>query len=215
MAIVRSLAIGQARKSAGNLTYQTVKGRTLAREKPLYVHNPKTPAQEAQRAKIRNLVEAWSGWFQLLAPYFTKIDGYGTAYNQFIKMNMSLASESWVNPANDQFWLRMNTYVSSGKYSPAALSFGIVNEQQTVSIADLSLRRLVDVNDRLVGVTSSETPGGQPGTPVITEKYLTQSDVDILRTGGEVIFHFPRFEYSSIFFYSSAKRISNTARADQ
>lgn len=33
MAIIRSLAVGKARKSAGNLTYRTVRGRTIASEK--------------------------------------------------------------------------------------------------------------------------------------------------------------------------------------
>lgn len=33
MAIIRSLAVGKARKSAGNITFRTVRGRTIASEK--------------------------------------------------------------------------------------------------------------------------------------------------------------------------------------
>jgi len=213
MAIVRSLAIGKARKSAGNLTYQIVKGRTLVREKPLHVFNPDTPAQQAQRAKMRNLVEAWRRWFQLCAPYYTKIDGYGTAYNQFIKVNMPIANESWVNQNNDQVWLRPNTCVSYGRFSESALSVIGYYPPLVVSVDSLDLRRLVDKGDHIVYISSSEAPGGEPGTPVIYDKVLTQQEAADLRNGGSVSMDIVQFEYGAVFFYSSAKRISTTSFA--
>lgn len=214
MAIVRSLAIGKARKSAGNLTYQIVKGRTLVREKPMHVFNPDTPAQQAQRAKMRNLVEAWRGWFQLCAPYFTKIDGYGTAYNQFIKLNMPIANTSWVNELSGEVWLRNNTCVSFGRFGEASLSIHGGWPPLVVSVESLDLRRLVEQGDHLIFISSSELPGGIAGSPVIYDKVLTAQEAETLRNGGTVSMNVDTFEYSALFFYSSSKRISTTAYAN-
>lgn len=214
MAIVRSLAVGKARKSAGNLTYQIVKGRTLMREKPLHVFNPNTPAQQAQRAKMRHLVEAWRRWFQLCAPYFTKIDGYGTAYNQFIKLNMPIAYESWEHQDSHEIWLRANTCVSFGRFGPSSLLVHGEWPPLTISVESLDLRRLVEQGDHLIFISSSEATGGIPSTPVIYDKVLTSQEAATLRNGGTVSMNVDWFEYSALFFYSSSKRISTTAYAN-
>lgn len=216
MAIVKSLAIGKARKSAGNLTYQTVKGRTIAREKPLHVANPDTPAQQAQRNRIRNLVDAWRTWFSICAPYFTYIQGFGSAYNEFIRRNIGMANQPWRESYNNSFLLRSLTYVSVGKYGVAALSltetFPDDVPTYVIGVADLQLRNDIRINDRLIFMTQFFPDEGPWLAPVITEYYLTENDVETLHNGDTISIPYTRGENTAIFWYSSARRLSSTAR---
>lgn len=216
MAIVKSLAIGKARKSAGNLTYQTVKGRTIAREKPLHVANPNTPAQQAQRNRIRNLVDAWRTWFSICAPYFTYIQGFGSAYNEFIRRNIGKANESWRDPVENSFWMRRGTYVSTGKYGLASLSTTWIYPDEVptmvLGVTDLQLRNDIRVNDRIIMMTQFFPEEGPWLAPTITEYYLTQGDVETLSNGDTIDIPFTFGEFGAVFWYSSARRLSSTAR---
>lgn len=91
MAIINSLAIGKARKSAGNLTFATIQGRTIAREKPVNVKNPRTEKQLAQRSKMSNTVAAYRNIGIMVKHLFTKLPKYTSQYNQFVKENIKIA----------------------------------------------------------------------------------------------------------------------------
>lgn len=217
MAIVRSLAIGKARKSAGNLTYQTVKGRTIAREKPLHVANPDTPAQQAQRNRMRNAVAAWRAWFNILSPYFTYILGYGSAYNEFVRLNLPIANTSWIFGDN-QVQMRLDTFVSSGKYGVSALNVEPSGTNAIVSVNDLQLRSDLLVGDQIAIIYQID-PGLEPDvpSPVLVTHNLTQPNVTALSTGGTI--SIPGIPWADIsthaaLFYSSSRRISSTARAN-
>lgn len=114
MAIIRSMGVGKARNSAGNLTYQTIKGRTIAREKPVFVRDPKTQAQLAQREKMRNVVEAWRYGYRQFKPMFTVIDRYGSEYNQFVKDNIHMGTDAWVDHVNLRLEYRVGTVIGKG-----------------------------------------------------------------------------------------------------
>lgn len=202
MAIIRSLAVGKARKSAGNLTYQTVKGRTIAREKPAFVANPDTPLQQEQRGKMRNLVAAWRAWFSLMKPYFTVIDGYGSAYNQFVKMNMPWAEDFVTDQGTGVVSYADNAYFSNGKYPQRALEA----TGGSVLVADIQLKEEAEAGDRLILVEH----GSGSSNPTITEYVLDQDDIDGIRNDVPVATGLTPTAAIGWIFYSSARRTSST-----
>lgn len=85
MAIINSLAIGKSIKSAGNLTYKTVRGRTIASQR-ITTNTSNTAAQGAQRSRFGSTAQC----MQLFLPYvnnFFEKTKYGSARNQYVKMN--------------------------------------------------------------------------------------------------------------------------------
>lgn len=85
MAVVNSLAIGKAVKSAGNLTYKVSRGRTIASQR--ITSNPsKTHAQQAQRGTFGRAAIA----MQLISRYIDSMfekSKYGSSRNNFVKKN--------------------------------------------------------------------------------------------------------------------------------
>lgn len=89
---VKSLAIGKAKGSAGNLTYTTLGDETIAKAKVSFPSNPKTPAQMERRVQLSNLVNT----FQALRPYqklaFQTATGRVSDYNRFVGNNLGIVS---------------------------------------------------------------------------------------------------------------------------
>lgn len=85
MAVIYSLAIGKSYKSAGNLTYKTVRGRTIASQR-ITQNTSNTAAQGAQRSRFGSTAQC----MQLFLPYvnnFFEKTKYGSARNQYVKVN--------------------------------------------------------------------------------------------------------------------------------
>lgn len=85
MAIINSLAIGKSFKSAGNLTYKTVRGRTIASQR-ITQNKSNTLAQGMQRSRFGATAQC----MQLFLPYvnnFFEKTKYGSARNQYVKVN--------------------------------------------------------------------------------------------------------------------------------
>lgn len=85
MAIINSLAIGKSVKSAGNLTYKTVRGRTIASQR-ITSNASNTPLQASQRTTFGRSIQC----MQLVLPFinnFFEKTKYGSARNQFLKLN--------------------------------------------------------------------------------------------------------------------------------
>lgn len=87
---VKSLAIGKAKGSAGNLTYTTLGDETIAKAKVSFPTNPKTPSQMERRVQLSNLVNM----FQALRPYqklaFQTATGRVSDYNRFVGNNLGI-----------------------------------------------------------------------------------------------------------------------------
>lgn len=84
MAVVRSLAIGKSVKSAGNLTYKTVRGRTIASQR-ITTNSSKTALQVFQRGSFSESIKS----MQLVLPWinnFFEKSKYGSARNNFLKL---------------------------------------------------------------------------------------------------------------------------------
>ena len=85
MAIVRSLAIGKSVKSAGNLTYKTVRGRTIASQR-IISNKSNTPKQEDQRSHFTKVSQSMA----LLQRYINvcyEPSKYGSSRNAFFSRN--------------------------------------------------------------------------------------------------------------------------------
>lgn len=152
MAIIRSNGVGKARGSVDNWTYTTIEGRTIARAKPAFVDNPNTEKQQAQRAKMRNIVFLWRHAGQRLEKLWTKRKKYNSPYNAFVSANI-------MRPETFEVDLKFNTYsleegfiLGEGQYSNLELSNEAGEYGVIVTIAkNTSLYSNVKVGD-VVGV---------------------------------------------------------------
>lgn len=210
MAIVNSIAIGEAKNSIGQITYQTVKGRTIARQKPNHVANPQTPPQVAQRHKMANLVAAWRSFFFQTRSYWTVIKGYGSAYNEFVSKNMQYASDVAIENGKITS-LPEGFYISSGKYGETAVSLNYTaNDMLQIAINDLQLRAEMNAGDKLELILFDPT-GRDPSR--IREFELTESDITSLRGGQKMdLLADVDGDYAGVVYYSSARAVSSTAR---
>lgn len=85
MAIINSLAIGKSVKSAGNLTYKTVRGRTIASQR-ITQNKSNTPLQQNQRERFAKVSESMKLIQQYIDACFEK-SKYGSSRNAFFSIN--------------------------------------------------------------------------------------------------------------------------------
>lgn len=85
MAIINSLAIGKSVKSAGNLTYKTIRGRTIASQR-ITSNKSNTMAQSIQRSRFGLAAQA-AQLIQIFINSCYEKSKYGSARNAFMKLN--------------------------------------------------------------------------------------------------------------------------------
>lgn len=85
MAIINSLAIGKSVKSAGNLTYKTVRGRTIASQR-ITQNKSNTTAQQTQRSMFGAVATSMKFIQQYIGTCYEK-SKYGSSRNAFFKQN--------------------------------------------------------------------------------------------------------------------------------
>lgn len=85
MAIINSLAIGKSVKSAGNLTYKTVRGRTIASQR-ITQNKSNTPFQQNQRQLFAKVSESMKLLQQYIDVCYEK-SKYGSSRNAFFSVN--------------------------------------------------------------------------------------------------------------------------------
>lgn len=207
MAIIRSLAIGKAVNSAGNLTYQTIKGRTIAREKPTIVRNPNTPAQRAQRSKMRNAV-AFYRWFGIAVKWlFTQTTKYGSQYNEFVRRNLELATEFNVDEETGKVVPVEGAVFSAGVYPTASLLEKMGSTADwAVTITNEQLRQELALGDQIIQVGYRED-----GTYEVVSHMLTEDDINTLKAGNA--YEFDSIDggiFRGLAWYSSASNRSST-----
>ena len=136
MAIVKSLGLGKARGSAGEFTYSTIQGRTIARTKPAHVHNPNTEAQQAQRAKMSAVVLAWRDVGQRLEKLWTKRKKYHSAYNSFVSANIANNGTFEVAPEGTYVYMEDGFILGQGQYSANQLEVFADGSLCTIKISN-------------------------------------------------------------------------------
>ena len=87
MAIINSIAVGKGRGKLGNMVLSTTKGRCIAREYNPSILNPKTPAQMAQRNRMKNVVAVYQTIAAGIDKAFINRDKRISVYNAFVKAN--------------------------------------------------------------------------------------------------------------------------------
>lgn len=85
MAIINSLAIGKSVKSAGNLTYKTVRGRTIASQR-ITQNKSNTPFQQNQRERFTKVSQSMKLLQQYIDACYEK-SKYGSSRNAFFSTN--------------------------------------------------------------------------------------------------------------------------------
>lgn len=211
MAIINSMAIGKARKSAGALTFSTVKGRTIAREKPAHVRNPQTYLQTQQRTKLSNLVASWRYHGTRLKKLFTVVDGYGSGYNQFVKMNMQFADQLSLD--DDGFGrLTEGMFLGNGKYNQNSLSFSPSegSSSQVVTVTNDSLLAEIKEGDEIGVIAYSSGSNSLK----YAAKVLTAADISTLQSTRKITVPLEIMagpDFFSMYWYSGARGISTTA----
>ena len=150
MAIVKSLGLGKARGSAGEFTYSTIEGRTIARTKPAHVHNPNTEGQQAQRAKMREVVIAWRRAGQRFEKLWTNRKKYNSAYNSFVSANIANNGTFEVPEGKSYIFMNEGFILGQGQYSANQLEVSADETACDVSISNtVSLFHNVKVGDIL------------------------------------------------------------------
>ena len=210
MAIIRSLAVGKARKSAGNLTFSTVKGRTIAREKPAFVNNPNTAKQQAQRLKMKNVVTAYRAIGSQVKDLFTVIPRYGSAYNQFVKSNIGIADKFEIDEATGTVKNIDGMCVSNGVYPSQCFVLNWKSKSLGAHVANAQLREEIKAGDMVYAVG---TPKEGDGVPQVYSHVITESEVEEFVPESALIFIKGVPELSNVAFawYSPATHRSSTA----
>lgn len=95
MAVVNSLAIGKSVKSAGNLTYKTIRGRCIASQRITQNKSNTNPQQIARNnfKQASKVITILQGWVDLA---FEK-SKYGSSRNEFLKQNKFLLENTDIN----------------------------------------------------------------------------------------------------------------------
>ena len=174
MAIVRSIAVGKARKSAGNVTFATVKGQVVMKEKPLSVKNPQTAAQQAQREKMTKLVYIWQHLGKYAKDGITRMSKYGSQYNRFVSNNMPLISNIWRSSSEELNDTMQGLVLSEGAMSQidAQMQVGSANITALIPMSG-ELKQNAKVGDKLVIIAFDNTVS----KAVKVERILTSGDL--------------------------------------
>ena len=184
MAIVKSLGLGKARGSAGEFTYSTIEGRTIARTKPAHVHNPNTEGQQAQRTKMRDVVVAWRDVGQRFEKLWTNRKKYHSAYNSFVSANIANNGTFEVNSSGTYIYMEDGFILGQGQYRPNQLD--IMAEEQVCKITISSSESLfhnLKVGD-IVGCVFLGDSGQVVDVQeqVITENYIGLTETEFAAT---------------------------------
>lgn len=208
MAVVRSIALGKARNSAGNLTFQVYGGQTIAREKPASVKNPRTPAQLAQRSKMTNLVEAWRNQFVTLKNFFTAKAARLSEYNLFTRLNMPYAETPLVNESGALQELPTGVYLASGKYPEHFIAANLVDANVEVEVTNIALLDELMEGD-VIAIIEYPDANGNIG---VSETVLTENDVDDLKAGSTIEIPYTGESDFKVIWYSPSRRVNTSAR---
>lgn len=109
MAVIQNPVIGRAKQQAGGMVFSTWKGKNVMRAKPIAVANPKTEAQEIQRAKIAYLAK-FAASLRPMYEIGLKSEAVGQSeWNAFSKNNLPLVTTSGVPPVGEIDWSQLIT----------------------------------------------------------------------------------------------------------
>lgn len=125
MAVVSNNLIGRSRGSAGGITFATILGQNIMKNKATSVANPRTGKQVMQRAILTLLVAAFRAMPSAIDAGFKKGFAHMSPYNRFAKANMNQAFDTTAPPVTA--WLVAKALISKGTIGPVASMTAVVD----------------------------------------------------------------------------------------
>lgn len=89
MAIINSMGVGRARKSAGNMTYRTVRGRTIGSQKIVSATTRVPTGAQSEKQKVFGLISIFMAAHAASINQSFDRTKYGSERNYFMKVNYS------------------------------------------------------------------------------------------------------------------------------
>lgn len=205
MAIINSLAIGKSVKSAGNLTYKTMRGRTIASQR-ITTNKSNTLPQSIQRSRFGRAAQA-AQLIQVFIDSCYEKSKYGSARNSFMHLNKNYTAfgliqevREGVIPVVDVFvpafastpeegdsYIRYSAYgtspiivretVISSSFTDGDSNVSHYNEAKSVDYSFITPTPREKANIVLCGLIGDSTDG--LANAVLTTRNFTLADVDI------------------------------------
>jgi len=200
MAIVRSIAIGRARGSAGDITYAESKGRTVVRERRREGAPLSSPAQLSHQERRNNLIYAWNYRFRNTAYLWTNLEPYMSPYTMFLKMNAPFSAQPWIIGSSWNI-TPAGAYVSSGVYNEQSLYIRkLTLLGYGVYFVNPDIIRDIRVGDRIfVFKRASESSG----LLLQDNIFINQSHINSINNNGYIIIDSDKnFDLWAVCFYS-------------
>ena len=149
MGIFNSYIFGKLRKSVGNVTTYELNGQQVARGKVVFKHDPKTPAQLEQRARmkmVRRLAREMTPAVREGFPGAT----LGEKYNRFVQRNIGLLG---VDEQGNMGFDPEQLQLSSGETTAPDVSASVDREAGVVVFTQQAqpLRPSMPDDDRVFG----------------------------------------------------------------
>lgn len=209
MAIINSLAIGKARGSAGNLTYATIEGRTIARSRVTSVRNPNTAAQQLQRGSMALVVKLYRSIGSVCSRTFTVRKKYTSVYNQFVSMNIHRDLSFKWDEIDEDFNILFGLAVGNGSIPNSALKLECKDmKEASISIVDQNLLNSLKVGDSIGLFFNGPAKMGLESKSVT----LDAEDIGNLRNGLAIDVYTHPLEFGAVaaFYISADGRKSNS-----
>lgn len=209
MAISSSLALGKVKGSMGGMTYSIVEGRTIVRQTPTHVRNPRTEAQQLQRGKLANAVRAYQQIGPMCAKSFTSRKKYSSQYNEFVARNITASNSFHYDPDNNTLEFNAGVVLGNGSVPNSSIKFEYIEEGGCKLFADSdSLKALLKVGDTL-GIYIYDA-----ALLVFEDMYVTLSSDDVTALRNDEGITFPDsvegFDAGAPYWISADKRKSNS-----
>lgn len=159
MAIINSLAIGKSVKSAGNLTYKTVRGRTIASQR-ITQNKSNTFKQANQRASFGISSQSMVLFQKWIDSCYEK-SKFGSARNTFLKENRKynlggLLGEvkEGIVPYYEGFVLGIDRGVG-GEYKEGSARFSAFGSSSYVVTQEVTKNNSVTINENMYNILTT------------------------------------------------------------
>lgn len=209
MAIIRSMGIGKASGSIDNITYSTIQGRTIARSKASFVHNPNTVLQQRQRNRMSDIVFLWRFIGKRFEKLWTRKAKYNSPYNAFVSKNIMRDDTYEVMQEDNNYELIEGFVLGEGTFQQSDLTFRKSGADVMARVTEYSpLENALKAGD-ILGCARFDVEGVLLD---IDEHVITE---DELLEGGSPYSHtfisdIEDYSLAAVYWYSPSRKQSTT-----